>query len=284
MAAARLHLTVKYPERSDSDRPWLPGPPPNRQNRAVEEALLAYRNARNPNLRIQIQHIALVMTGEHGHTNGFLDAFEGPLQPWKGISRSRYLFHGCATKINKHTLDSFSEMGPSITFARRSGYFSREPAVYWSDTIELALAWCVFARTGRWTLSLSALAEFECIIYVTELPTELATRHLTLYSIPCPESTEQEQALVDVSVCSLAFPRLTTIQWCLANGNTEGDKPRLAPPGTVIADWDIIRSRIPKVSPPHTEQYCRSGLIVFLRTHWMASAKLLVAVRIQYLT
>jgi hypothetical protein len=249
MTKARLNSAVTYPSRRDSDRPWLPGPPPNRQEVPVEQAEADYDVEGFQDLQIPIRRVNL-LPGSNFVTFSTKSLFKQLIPPVTSTKSTRYLFHGCATNIDRRTLLSFSKMGPSIKFSRPRSYFSRQPAVYWTDSIEFALAWCVFTKTGKWKADYpSDNADFECIIYVTEINLNSLSDHFLSYSIPSDRSIDDEQALVDVSLfLSTLFNLLKSKQWCLANIDQKGDSSRIPPPGTTMSDWNLIISRIPKVS------------------------------------
>ncbi|KAE9376508.1 hypothetical protein N431DRAFT_554906 [Stipitochalara longipes BDJ] len=262
MITQRPRVEVTYPSRKDSDRPWLPGPPPDRQEILVEEAEADWDSKGLQDLQIPIHRIAVLAGSDF---TAFLKAplFEQaiPSATFPRGESTKILFHGCATKIDDKTLHSFSKMGPSIKFSRHRSYFSRQPAVYWTDSIEFTLAWCVFTKTGQWEMKYPpSIMPFECVIYIAEVNITSLQSHSSVYSIPDSGSVEDEQQLVD---------------WCLANIDRDGGSSRISPPGSTISDWNILISRIPK----HTrDSFLNNSLVapenVYCKDSSISQAKL----------
>jgi hypothetical protein len=203
MITQQPQVEVTYPSRKDSDRPWLPGPPPDRQGILVEEAEADWDSEGLQDLQIPIHRIAVLAGSDF---TAFLKSplFEQAIPAANSTAgdSTKILFHGCATKINEKTLHSFSKMGPSIKFSRRRSYFSRKPAVYWTDSVEFALAWCVFTKTGEWGMKYPPSdTPFECVIYIAAVNITSLAAQSSVYSIPDSGSVEDEQQLVDV--CAL---------------------------------------------------------------------------------
>jgi len=115
------------------------------------------------------------------------------------------LFHGCGTGLDSETIASFSELGPSTYFARPCGYFSPSPAVYWTNSLKFAIAWCLFTQTGRWSLN-DPHAKKACsiLIYVSLLDlTDMATTQECCF-LPSPGSLHDEEYLMKVSNIKLS--------------------------------------------------------------------------------
>jgi hypothetical protein len=108
-----------------------------------------------------------------------------------------YLFHCCAKKATPALLQSFVGRGPSIRFARPNGYFSRTPAVYWTNSLDFAFAWGVFTATGKWTIPRQD-DHFECIIYVSKVNLSEVSTPNGMYLMSLPECAEREKILVNV--------------------------------------------------------------------------------------
>ncbi|OQE21099.1 hypothetical protein PENSTE_c012G05188 [Penicillium steckii] len=147
-----------------------------------------------------------------------------------------FLFHCCAIKSTPKLIQSFVRRGPSIQFARPNGYFSRTPAVYWTNSLDFAFAWGVFRATGKWR-NPRPDEHFECIIFVSKVNLAETQTPNGMYLINVPECAEMEQKLVD---------------WCHGNmmaytdPTLTSDRARLPPPLSTKADWSIIGSRIPR--------------------------------------
>jgi hypothetical protein len=213
-----------------ADRWWLPGPPPRRRQIAIETIdLSAFPDELSGRPPVPIRQVDLWST--HNRT-GTLQAYFESQCPFTGRGNSNsnsligpllshgpeskpnagprsfspnsaasemdlYLFHCCANEVTPALLQSFARRGPSIRFARRNGYFSRTPAVYWTNSLPFAFAWGVFTATGEWTAPRPS-ERFECIVHVAKVNlAQIQTPHGT-YLMDPPSCTEMEQKLVEV--------------------------------------------------------------------------------------
>jgi len=164
-------VKVTYPSRKDSDRPWLPGPPPDRQEILVEQAEADWDSEGLQDLQIPI-HAITVLAGSDFMSLLKSSIFKAAIPCITPVAENgrKLLFHCCATKIDEKTIHSFSKMGPSIKFSRRKSYFLRQPAVYWTDSIEFALAWCILVKTDEWRTDCPPSGTaFDFVIYIAEL-------------------------------------------------------------------------------------------------------------------
>ena len=212
-------MRIQDPRCTKNKRPWLPGPPPPRRQKSINEVAATYQAEGHPHLNIPVREIeihhlhALLKTDMAKtllfHTSHLLNESE------------TLLFHGCGTSITPNVVQSFSMMGPSIRFARPGGYFSTSPAVYWTTSFKFALAWCIFTRTGSWpTPSGSIPVNFECIIVVAKVHFEkLAQGHKTIF-LSCPTSTQEEN-----SFASVGFYYLIIVLACGELNNSSGVRP-----------------------------------------------------------
>jgi len=197
-------MDTKKPHR------WrLPGPPPPRCLTSLHEVEESYRREHIPELAVPFRSVTL---------QGSLTA-AGPLVPYiEELGRPGtgaqdalgaapiYLFHGCGEPVTHDVIRSFARRGPSIRFSRRSSYFSPKPAAYWSNSVEFAIRWSFFARTGSWGLGESdheGRQSFECLIFVSKLDLGRARFDGGLYMIPRPKTPEDEDKL---GQASLMFP------------------------------------------------------------------------------
>jgi hypothetical protein len=118
-----------------------------------------------------------------------------------------YLFHGCGEPLSPEVIRSFARWGPSIRFSRSSSYFSPRPAVYWSNSVEFAIAWSFFARSGRWGLGQPDRDDrqsFDCLIFVSRLDLGTARFDGGLFMVPRPQTPEEEEELGQASPDLLA--------------------------------------------------------------------------------
>ncbi|KAK4156179.1 hypothetical protein C8A00DRAFT_41334 [Chaetomidium leptoderma] len=221
------------------NRWWLPGPPPPRRLISLHDVEESYRLEGIPELAVPVRSVTL---------RGPLTA-AGPLAPYTGqlgrpvtdpqgapVAAPAYLFHGCGEPVSPEVIRSFARRGPSIRCSRSSSYFSPRPAVYWSNSVEFAIAWSLFARTGSWGLDQADREDrqsFECLIFVSRLDLGTAKFDGGLYMIPRPQTPEEEEELG---------------QWCEQNMNRGdlGHKRPAPPPKSHRADWGVIGSRIPR--------------------------------------
>jgi len=201
-----LQTTRPTPFQSpDKDRFWLPGPPPARRETSIESVERWYRANGLPELHVPVRRVDLWST--ENRTSLTLQPYFEELRrcdrsPTHSIQRHEpgkhmFLFHGCANDISPLLIQSFSRRGPSIRFSRPKSYFSREPAVYWTSSLDFAFAWCVFTETGHWLLSFSK--SFECIICVSKVDLSSIHPPSGVYVITPPSNAEGEQRLVDAS-------------------------------------------------------------------------------------
>ncbi|OCL06211.1 hypothetical protein AOQ84DRAFT_378813 [Glonium stellatum] len=151
----------------------------------------------------------------------------------KKDSQTTLLFHSCANDISPSLLQSFSKRGPSIRFARPKSYFSRRPAVYWTDSLDFAVAWGIFTETGRWVSDIwNELISIECLVYVSKVDLSSIPAPFGVHIIPSPRTPEGEKQLDE---------------WCNANNNDGDAGSRIPPPNSDKSDWSLIGSRIPMV-------------------------------------
>ena len=189
------------PQSNADTRHWLPGPPPRRrikELRPPENIPCVDRH-----LAVPVRKVDLWSFKNRTSTTlaPYFDARTGVTSLDNGMGTTeRFLFHGCASEINPALLQSFSRYGPSIYFSRPQSYFSRKPAVYWTESLDFAFAWCVFSETGRWEPDLSpGKTPFECLIYVSKVEQTILHDESHCYAIPTPSNGEEEQRLVEVS-------------------------------------------------------------------------------------
>lgn len=188
-------------ERSKEDRYWLPGPPPRRRLKGLDTLEFSYPSSL-PNLHVPIRAVDL-WSNDNRKSKTLAPYFQRKTLD-SGTSpkpEALYLFHGCASEISPALLRSFSKYGPSIHFSRPRSYFSRTPAVYWTDSLDFAFAWCVFSETGRWLPEISSESPpFECLVYVSKVDSTILDDRNAAFLVPVPNSDASEQELVDVSV------------------------------------------------------------------------------------
>lgn len=201
MSVLTQRSTLSNPNET---REWLPGPPPRRRQKDL--STLQDSNCHEQDLNgfhIPIRKVDL--RSFENRNSEMLRAYfiEGASTRTTANAATDkvYLFHGCAGEIKPDLLTSFSRYGPSIHFSRPQSYLSRGPAVYWTDSLDFAFAWCVFSETGRWIPDISPEASIECLIYVSRVKREALQDITRCYNIPVPASEQDEQELVDVS-CS----------------------------------------------------------------------------------
>lgn len=116
------------------------------------------------------------------------------------VDKSMYLFHGCGNAIDAQVINSFARWGPSIRFSRPRSYLSPGQAVYWTNSIEFAVAWSFFAEYGHWDLeSIQPNRPFRCLVSVSKLDLTRVSFEGGLYLIPAPQTAEDEDQLREVS-------------------------------------------------------------------------------------
>ena len=196
---------IQYPRKTDQDRPWLPGPPPLRRCQSMEDMKPAdLQNDRGRTLGIPVRKL-LLSPLEHKAT---YDSITRLPRSQPNVSKAFDLlqevdlYHGCSAPVSPALLQSFATRGPSICYSRPKSYFSRQPAVYWTDSLEFALAWCVFTKTGCWTTYASP--NFECVLYRSRVRLKDLNASDGCYVVPLPSSILEEQCLTDVSKVQLS--------------------------------------------------------------------------------
>ncbi|KAK3990435.1 hypothetical protein QBC44DRAFT_239005 [Cladorrhinum sp. PSN332] len=220
--------------RANARRWWLPGPPPPRRLVSLQTVEESYHRDGISELAVPVRSITLRSRKDYASVLASYTCISSTSSP-----EPIYLFHGCGNSISHDVTRSFSRWGPSIRFSRARSYFSAGPAVYWSNSLEFAIAWSFFAETGSWDMSLSRQdtqqqqqQPFVCLVYMSKVSMQAmnSVEH-GLYLIPEPESRLEEEELEE---------------WC--NGNLDpGRRPSpLAPPKTKTARWGIVGSRIPR--------------------------------------
>ncbi|KAH6624808.1 hypothetical protein B0J18DRAFT_191266 [Chaetomium sp. MPI-SDFR-AT-0129] len=197
-----------------SRRWWLPGPPPPRRLISLHDVEESYRLEGIPELAVPVRTLELrgglqVLTAANPLAP-YIDQLDRPGTDAQGGSpvatlTPLYLFHGCGEPVNPEVIRSFARWGPSIRFSRSSSYFSPRPAVYWTNSIEFAIAWSFFARTGSWGLDGDQLdrddgQSFECLIFVSKLDLGTAGFDGGLHMIPRPQTVEEEEELAQASL------------------------------------------------------------------------------------
>lgn len=198
----------KSMDQAKPRRWWLPGPPPPRRLISLKAVEESYRQDGTPPLHVPVRHITIRLADFPKSPDlapylGRLDQPPTAVDHESVIAKSEpsYLFHGCGNAIDAEVVDSFACRGPSIRFARSRSYFSTGRAVYWSNSIEFAIAWSCFAETGNWDLwRYNKDQPFQCLIFVSRV--DLTAMKTGLYLIPKPQTPKEEQALADVSLSS----------------------------------------------------------------------------------
>lgn len=199
------HLQSETPKQPGNLRYWLPGPPPRRRMKeldTVQESGAEYGQC-------FLVQVPIRRTDLWSYDNRHSDTLTAYFQERKNLEARAlsadelYLFHGCASETSPALLESFSRYGPSIHFSRQQSYFSRSPAVYWTDSLDFAFAWCIFSETGSWTPKITPEASFQCLIYVSKVKRAVLDDVTRCYTIPDPKSEKEEEDLVRVS-CSLS--------------------------------------------------------------------------------
>jgi hypothetical protein len=196
-------VEVEVERRSAKDRPWLPGPPPRRSNPN-------YRNKKYPEPRVLPPSVTVSITKLDFRDPSCVSILKPYLgQEFRGIekvvprrcgvvSEHIYLFHGSAEGGIERVARSFVRHGPSISFARSNGYLSREPAVYYTTSLEFALSWIYFTDYGQWSAKNWKTATLRGLVYVSKVNVKRLYQKFRCNEIPSPVTTQQEQQLQDV--------------------------------------------------------------------------------------
>jgi len=218
---------------------WLPGPPPPRRLISLHDVEESYRLEGIPELAVPVRSVTL-----RGPLTAadplllYIDQLGTAVTDVQGapVATAAYVFHGCGEPVSPEVIRSFARRGPSIRFSRSSSYFSPRPAVYWSNSVEFAITWSFFARTGSWGLDQPDRGDrqsFECLIFVSRLDLGTARFDGGLYMIPRPQTPEEEEELGP---------------WGKRNmdrGDVRDTQPT-PPPKSHRADWGVVGSRIPR--------------------------------------
>nr|XP_036582650.1 uncharacterized protein CTRU02_07203 [Colletotrichum truncatum]KAF6791441.1 hypothetical protein CTRU02_07203 [Colletotrichum truncatum] len=225
-------------EPDKARRWWLPGPPPQRRLVSIAEVEESLCRDGTPELSIPVRHVSvtgltLFATG-HPVAASPLDPYLGHLDSPSNNSTSTHLFHGCGNVTGPEVAESFSRRGPCIRFSRDRSYFSSSRAVYWSNSIEFAIAWSFFSETGHWDpaeCDKPGIWPFQCLVYVSRLDLEKTNFENGLHLIPEPQGFRDEEEMEN---------------WCDSNMSKSPEKQLVSPPGAAKTEWGLIGSRIPK--------------------------------------
>ncbi|KAF2493080.1 hypothetical protein BU16DRAFT_97506 [Lophium mytilinum] len=228
------HGGVSVKKRSLSHRPWWPGPPPLRSDPKYRSK--TSRLVPVPSCTYQIPILPFRFCTDYFKQS--CAQYRGQSFRTESVTRpdlsTVFLFHATAEGASNEVAQSFSACGPSLAYSRSNGYFSREPAVYYTTSLEFALCWILFTRHGRWDLDVEfADLQPRGLIYVSRVDVCMLAKTFRTRPIDPPNTTSDEQALQD---------------WCTVNMEAgEGtDQPnRIPPPGCGEADWSLLASRIP---------------------------------------
>ncbi|KAJ4307367.1 hypothetical protein N0V84_012785 [Fusarium piperis] len=202
---------------------WLPGPPPTRRQLSLDTVDESYQRDGTPELSIPVRHLTVPFAERSSVLCPYLGRLDQPTTA-PGESKETYLFHGCGNVTSPRVVQSFARWGPSIRFSKARSYFSTGRAVYWSNSIEFALAWCFFCETGSWDLAgFNGEHPLESLIFVSRPD----LRDINLQVIPKPQTPEDEEELDN---------------WCDTNMN----RTRIPPPKLQQSDWGVLASRIPR--------------------------------------
>ena len=187
---------------------WLPGPPPPRRLiplSPIKEEHVKY-GMRPLNIPVHHMCISLSNLGE------MLDLYAKQLGNIATASGTKPIFHGCGTSITPEVIASFAQWGPSIQYSRGRGYFSTNPAVYWSSTLRFAVAWCFFTQTGSWELeSVANDKPRSFLIYVSLVDFASTPFEGGLYMVVKPQTRQDEDELSSKQPLSSRERRLRTI-------------------------------------------------------------------------
>ncbi|KAK4162998.1 hypothetical protein QBC43DRAFT_69263 [Cladorrhinum sp. PSN259] len=220
---------------------WLPGPPPPRRLVSLKAVEESYRRDGTRELAIPVRSITV--TSRETYISAlapYISSINSAISGAKASESAEpiYLFHGCGNFITDEVAHSFSRWGPSIRFSRTGSYFSAGPAVYWSTSVEFAVAWSFFAETGTWDMDVfnrsTPQQPFQCLVFVSKVSLETMNSGEGLYLIPNPQTPLEEEELEE---------------WCKGNTNPKrmGKPSSLAPPPkSQRKNWGVIGSRIPR--------------------------------------
>ena len=175
-----------------------------RRLKSIESVERSYQEEGLPALSVPVQTIDLRSIANR-ESPILRECFERDNRAAEGYlnrdSQKTLLFHSCANEISPSLLQSFSKRGPSIRFARPQSYFSRRPAVYWTDSLEFAYAWGVYTETGRWIPNvLNEPISIECLVFVSKVDLSSIPAPSGVHIIPSPCTSEGEVQLDNVSV------------------------------------------------------------------------------------
>ena len=181
---------------------WLPGPPPPRRLLSLDAVEESYRKDGTPELSVPVRFISVPWISRCSILAPYFGRLDQPTSdagaPAAGPT---YLFHGCGNDISPKVVQSFSRRGPSIRFSRSQSYFSAGRAVYWSNSVEFAIAWSFFSETGSWNLNeFDGKQPFQCLLFVSQLNLAETDFDGGLYLIPRPYIAAEEEELGDVSL------------------------------------------------------------------------------------
>ena len=90
-------------------------------------------------------------------------------------------------------ITSLQHYGPSLRYARNSGFHFRHKAVYWSNSFEYAVMWCFFRSNGYWPQDWSQIEDFRCLIFVARLSKEEFNGLGKINVVPPPRDKRGEE-------------------------------------------------------------------------------------------
>lgn len=162
-----------------------------RREKRIETIELTYLKDRIPTINMAIHQICL----NPRTINNQLKAYATQYIFQDGwTDEEQYIFHACGNEVSHALLESFSRRGPSIRFAREGCYFSTRPAVYWTNSLNFALAWALYTETGQWCLS-NRLGHrpLEFVVYVSSVRLPKLKTKTGLYAIHRSNYTISEE-------------------------------------------------------------------------------------------
>lgn len=171
---------------------WLPGPPPPRRLISLASVEESYLKDGTPALDIPIRHVKVSQPSLQKTLDSYVDQSKNPITS----PGTMVLFHGCGNTISPDIVRSFARRGPSIRYSRDRGYLSTKPAVYWTNSINFAISWCVFSKTGAWQFNdmKGDNTSFTCLLYISRLNLS-KTFPQGIYMVPPPQNPEDEDEL-----------------------------------------------------------------------------------------
>lgn len=192
-------ITIR--QKSSQQRPWLPGPPPPRLSLESRSKLML--GGSSIFKQLHVENIQLRPDLSNSQLQKYLgQVLDAEFLLSSNLPPSFYIFHATTVPTGDESIiKSIVRRGPSLDFARPRSYFSATPAVYYTTSLEFALAWSIFTQTGSWETSWRFDSpELTSVVFVARITLHELIKEFDMNILFPPVTQEEEQTLQNVSL------------------------------------------------------------------------------------